>query len=291
MNNVLSVVAFCNPAVGFPTPPEQPGTDAEASTSHKPGGETEASQGAASSLGAIVKALTPLELLTKSPGLVLDHKSLIHQTSCQVNDLKSLKEIEKSKEDLIELKEKLNSAKDIEDLVGILYDDKEASNALFLMLNDVCLAEVANIDSSCGPLSDFPPNINKNVYSSIVEFGLSNCPHTMSFLVNLVTCRNKAVTTNHVLRVATLFASVCYMKNHNLDGLAKLRSLTLQVGGLTNQQLDAMADLGLAQTSRAMCDLRDIFAELGPQVMLGASSGLPEQSTIDNLDFAAEHMS
>ena len=228
--------------------------------------------------------------MTKLPGHVTDHTSLIHQTSCNIDEFRRKNLAKKSKEDLEKLKMNIISAKDVNSLIGALFDDKDASDALFLMLNDVCLAEVANINSDCGPLSDFPPDINMNVYSNIVEFGLRTCPKTLSFLVNMVTRRAEAVTPSQVLRVATLFASVCHMKNRSLSGLVKLRSLTLQVGGLTDQQLDAMAGLGLAECSRSMCNLRDMLAEVGPQVMLGASAGLPEQSTIDNLDFKSEHM-
>ena len=157
--------------------------------------------------------------------------------------------------------------------------------ALNLMMSDSCLAEISNIETRAGPLVDFPVNINENIYVSIVEFGLCKCPKLMHFLVNMVVRRGEPVLPSHVIKVATLFSSVCYNANNELNSLVKLRSLTMQVDGVTNIGLDNLSDCGLTQCARSLSNHRDLFAHIGPHVMDATAALCPYQSTIDNCDF------
>ena len=78
--------------------------------------------------------------------------------------------------------------------------------------------------------------------------------------------------------------------NKNLSALPKLRSLTLQVDGLSNFGLDMLSDQGLAQCARSLSNHRDMFADVGPRVIESTAASCPYQSTIDNCDFQSEHL-
>ena len=137
---------------------------------------------------------------------------------------------------------------------------------------------------------EFPADINENVYVNVVNYGLEKCPKLMHFLLNMIVRRGDPVLPTHVLKIATLFSSVCYSANHELSAITKLRSLTLQVDGLTNVGLDTLCDLGLTQCARSLSNHRDLFAEVGPQIINTTAAFCPYQSTIDNCDYLSEHL-
>ena len=93
-----------------------------------------------------------------------------------------------------------------------------------------------------------------------------------------------------VFKIATLFSSICYVANKELDALVKMRSLSLQVDGLSNIGLDMLSDMGLTQCARSLSNHRDMFADIGPSVMSATAACFPFQSTIDNCDFQQEHL-
>ena len=172
----------------------------------------------------------------------------------------------------------------------VLNEEKVVEEALILMMSDACLAEISSINMKVGPLVDFPADINENVYVSVVNYGLDHCPKLMHFLLNMVVRRGDPVLPSHVLKTATLYSSVCYAANHELSAITKLRSLTLQVDGLSNLGLDTLSDLGLTQCARSLSNHRDLFAEVGPQVIDSTAALCPYQSTIDNCDYLREHL-
>ena len=124
----------------------------------------------------------------------------------------------------------------------------------------------------------------------IVEHGIKECPTFMKFVINMVTRRSEPIMPSHVLKIATLFASICYAANNELNALNKLRSLTLQVDGLSNIGIDMLSDAGLAQCARSVANHRDHFADIGLEVMNSTASKFPYQSTLDNCDLQGEHL-
>ena len=65
----------------------------------------------------------------------------------------------------------------------------------------------------------------------------------------MVVRSDKSVTPTDVLRVASAVGQLSYLADRNLNGLAKLRALTLQTGGLSNDSTDVLAKLGITGTS------------------------------------------
>ena len=64
----------------------------------------------------------------------------------------------------------------------------------------------------------------------------------------------------------------------------------MQVGGLSNIGLDVMSDLGVAQCARALSNLRDVLSDAGPDVIKKTAKSFPYQSTLDNCDMQAKHL-
>ena len=234
------------------------------------------------------KLSTVVERLTRNTD-ILDHKKLLSTTSRQLDDFRQ-NDRYKTPEDFAELKQKVFSSPDLRAMLTIFNNETSVLDALNLMFSDTCSAEISRINMKSGPLVEFPSSINENLYCKTVEFGMQECPTLVNFIVNMVVRRGEPVLPSDVLKIATLYSSICYVANHDLDALVKLRSLTLQVDGLTNVGLDIMSDLGLAQCARSLSNHRDMFADVGPQVMNCTASALPYQSILDNCDLQSEHL-
>ena len=158
------------------------------------------------------------------------------------------------------------------------------------MFTDACLTEISHVDVNTGPLVDFPPSVNENVYSKVVDFAIWKCPILVKFVISLVVKRGEPILPSHVFKVATLFSSICYVANRDLDALVKIRSLLLQVDGLTNMGLDIMSDIGLGQSARSLSNHRDLLAHVGPEVLNNTAYTFPYQSILDNCDIQSEHL-
>ena len=231
-----------------------------------------------------------VQQLTRNPAVTLDHKKLLSNAASMMDTWLSPPSTSPSQEDFNKFKEKLMTARDFESLLTVLYDDPEVRTLLCGEMTDIVIAEIACIDSKKGPLSDFPPDVNSNIFVNIVEFGMSRCPRTLGLLANVAIRSRKSIMPKDVLRVANMFSSLCYIGNQDLDGLVKMRSLLLQASGTTDQAMDILSDMGLAKTSRSLNLLKDLFAEVGPRVILSTNYKLPTQSALDNIDFEKEHM-
>ena len=99
---------------------------------------------------------------------------------------------------------------------------------------------------------EFPVSVNENCYCQVVEYGMERCPRLISMVIALVVKREEPVLPKDVLRIATLFSNLCYVVNRDVNAIIKLRSLTMQVDGLTNQGLDILSDVVSDETLRSM---------------------------------------
>ena len=234
------------------------------------------------------KLSTIVERLTRNTDIV-DHKKLLSKSSKQVDDFRQ-NDRYKTPDNFAELKQKVFSSPDLRAMLTIFNNETPVLDALNLMFSDTCLAEISRINIKTGPLIDFPSSINENLYCKTVDFGMKECPTLVNFIVNMVVRRGEPVLPSDVLKIATLYSSICYIANQDLDAMVKLRSLTLQVDGLTNVGLDIMSDMGLAQCARSLSNHRDMFADIGPQVMNSTASVFPYQSILDNCDLQSEHL-
>ena len=119
---------------------------------------------------------------------------------------------------------------------------------------------------------------------------MENCPKLINMVIGMIVRREEAVLPIDVLHIATLFANLCYGINRDLDALVKLRSLTMQMDGITNLGLNILSDVGLTQCARSLSNHRDLFAEVGTEVMHSTAAKFPYSSTLDNCDLMTEHL-
>ena len=231
-----------------------------------------------------------VELLTRDTDKMVDHRKLLSNTSRQIDTFRSKDGPYHASESFQDLKKKLSSASDLRDIVAFLSEDQDATEALTEMLSDMCLAEICQIDTKRGPLVEFPSSVNENVYCKIVEQGMICCPHLITMIINLVVRKGEPVLPSHVLKIATMFSSLCHLANNNLDALVKMRSLTMQMDGLNNQGLNVLSDCGLTQCARSLSNHRDIFADVGRAVVDNTAMNFPFQSLLDNCDINSEHL-
>ena len=234
------------------------------------------------------ESTTIVERLTRNTEVV-DHRKLLSRSSQEMDDFR-MNDGYQTPSNFELIKERIGSSSDLRGLLTILHSETPLMDSLNLMFSDTCLTEISCINTKAGPMVDFPPSINQNVYCKTVEFGMKECPTLIDFVINIVVRRGAPVLPSDALKIATLFSSICYAANQDLDALVKLRSLTLQVDGLTNVGLDICSDMGLAQCARSLSNHRDMFADIGEQVMNSTASMFPYQSILDNLDFQSEHL-
>ena len=232
---------------------------------------------------------TVVELLTRDSDKSVDHRKLLSNMSRVLEEFRP-RDPYQSPDTFDDLKVKLSTASDMRDVIAFLSEDQKVSKSMTAMFSDMCLAEVSQVDVKKGPLVEFPSSINENVYCKIVEQGIKSCPHLMSLVVNLVVRKGEPVLPNSVMKVATLFSSMCYLVNHDLDAMVKIRSLVMQMDGVTNLGLNLLSDCGLSQCARSLSNHRDLFADIGSAVMDNTAASFPYQSILDNCDFQNQHL-
>ena len=237
---------------------------------------------------AETEPLSIIERLTRNTEII-DHKKLLSRSSKKVDEFR-LNDGYQTPDSFEELKRKVSTSTDLRDLLATLNKEIPVVDAFNLMFSDTCLAEISRIDSKIGPLVEFPASINQNLYCKMVEYGMDTCPGLIMFVISMVVRRGEPVLPSDVLKIATLFSSICYVVNKDLDALVKLRSLNLQVDGLSNTGLNILSDMGMAQCARSLSNHRDMFADIGPEVMNTTAALFPYQSTLDNCDFQTEHL-
>ena len=235
------------------------------------------------------KSRSFVELLTRNPEILIDHRKLMSKEAKQIDAFRVCEAYD-TPPNFEDLKEQISTATDLKGLLAVMIGDDKVNDALAAVFNDIYLGEISQINSNNSPMSEFPPSVNENIYCKIVQFGMEKCPKLVAMVIGLVVRREEPVMPKDVLRIATQFANLCYGANKDLDALIKLRSLTMQVDGITNLGMNLLADVGLTQCARSLSNHRDQFADIGTQVMHSTAATFPYQSIIDNCDLQSEHL-
>ena len=162
-----------------------------------------------------------LERLSRNTDIV-DHRKLVLSSSQKIDKFRD-KESYQTPDNFEEIKIKVSSASDLRDMLASFNDEIHVVEAFDQMFSDRCLTEISTIDVQKGPLVEFPSSINQNLYCKIVEHGICECPALMQFVISMVVRRGEPGLPSHVFRVATLFSSICYVANKDLNALVKLR--------------------------------------------------------------------
>ena len=138
-------------------------------------------------------------------------------------------------------------------------------------------------DDADGPLKHFPNNIDQNIYSDIIRYFLENVENTVSFFLNILVEKSKAVDAKDVIQMAFLLSYIAHSVSRGNDAVVKLKSLLLQKQGLTYEGLDDLAILGVTETGRSLRNQKEFLASISLDLVKSAASQYPYQSTIDNL--------
>ena len=227
--------------------------------------------------------------LTEDPNAPpLNHKDCLRQAASKLDNLRQHpEEIFINTE---EIKAALRESDDpqyiLQKLSGIdgikeYFRRKEASSRL---------EEMMLVSRIKGPLSEFPPDINSNVYSNIINFAVDHCPDILQMLLDIIVQRGKPVQEKDVLRVSFIFSSLAHGTSRVNNAVTKVKSLVLQSQGLTVNGLDKLALLGISETSRSTLNSTDLLAEVSDSILKESCKTMSSQSTVDNLDFQTHHM-
>ena len=214
------------------------------------------------------------------------NRQLLSKTASQVDAwVGELPQLECSAEELYDLKLKVSEVKSLDELVGVIFSDVKLSKAATWEVGQSMLAEIAAIAGAAGPLTEFPPDINSNIYSRVLEYGMDKLPHLTALLARLSIRSSAPVLPSDVVSISNALSNICYLANRKLDGVVKTRTFALQADGITNEGLDLLHSSGLAMTARSLNDFRDKFAEVGPRLLEKLALKHPTQTLLDNLNF------
>ena len=119
--------------------------------------------GSTSSSAGSYEKRSVVDLLTRDPNQILDHRKLLSSMSKQV-DASRPNNVYQTPPNFDLLREKLYQAADLRDIIAVMSDDKKVNESLAAMFSDMCLAEVSQIDTHKGPMVEFPASVNENVY-------------------------------------------------------------------------------------------------------------------------------
>ena len=187
-------------------------------------------------------------------------------------------------EDLAELKLKVMDAERLDQVVSVIFNEKVSSMSAAWEFAQSLTGEIAAL-SSDGPLSEFPPDVNTNIYARVCKYGMEKLPLLTTVLARISIRSSSAVLPSDVISVSNTLSNICYLANRKLDGVVKTRSFALQASGTTDEGLSLLSKAGLTVTPRHLNQFGDQFAEVGPLLLQKLSKHQPTQILLDNLNF------
>ena len=233
-----------------------------------------------------------LELLTRDPGVELDHRHILATTAKKLDRFLSARMQSASSESVEEARRKVASAVDDKSLLAGLMSDSKLVDCLAQEIVDLQVSEVAGIKG--GPLKQFPPDINKNLYAEIIEWAMKEIPISLAHIASLATRRDCPILARDVVVVASALANNTYLVNHNINAVIQLRSWTSQAEGLHDSGLDRLSACSLVSPARTLNQQKDVLAEQGAQLLVTTGSrdgnAMPRQYILDNVDINNEHL-
>ena len=89
------------------------------------------------------------------------------------------------------------------------------------------------------------------------------------------------IEPRHVISIASVYSQLAQQVDHKNNVLTKINSLQMKSDGMTDDGVDAMAKLSLAQSSRTLKTQRDMMAEVAGSLHIEELKDFPDQSTLD----------
>ena len=226
-----------------------------------------------------------VKLLIKKSGSKVNHRQLLSSTARELDDWMSALPLPNcSADEFLALKTRIMDAECLDQLVGVIINHKACAKSAAWELGQGIVGEVAMLATN-GPLSEFPPDVNHNLYARVCQMGMEKLPLLTAILARVTIRSSTSVMPSDVVLLANAVANICYLANKNLDSVMKTRTFALQASGITDDGLDLMKASGLSMTARHLNVFRDKFAEVGPKLLESLSLERPVQVLLDNLNF------
>ena len=235
----------------------------------------------------LTEAIRKLTIDTTKP---LDHKEILEDTARKLNQLRLKPTQQELCPNICELQSSLQGCRSEEDVAKLVWSFPSIQKRLASLSNSKLLEQVLSLGfKQDNPLSNFPPDMNKNLYKEIVDFALLHSEDLLLTLLTLTVKHEKPVEPKDVVQLAFLFATLAEFVSSDNSVMKKTKSISLKSCGLTNQGLDSLAAVGAAVTSRSYRNDRDMLAGVSEEVAKQyAKKGVP-QFTYDNMDLQINH--
>ena len=231
---------------------------------------------------------TTQELLSKDPGVVLDHRQILNTTAKKLDKFLTERLQSASPECVEVAKSRVTEAMDERSLLASLMSDSKLAESLASEVVDLQVSEVASIKG--GPLAQFPPDVNQNLYSAIVEWAMEHTPISLAHAAGLATRRDRPILPRDIVVVASALANNTYLVNHNINAVIQLRSWISQAEGLHDMGLDRLSACNLVSPARTLNQQKDVLTEQGQQLVVTSGKKMPRHYVLDNVDIGGEHL-
>ena len=107
-----------------------------------------------------------VELLSRDPEVDLDHRKLLSNEAKKIDNFRP-KDAYESPANFEEWKQKIADAADLKEVFTLVSEESKVNDGLAVLFSDIILAEVSQINSNCGPMEEFPPSVNENIYCRV----------------------------------------------------------------------------------------------------------------------------
>ena len=134
------------------------------------------------------------------------------------------------------------------------------------------------------PLGSFPPDVNSNIYSDIMNLALDKAEDAILLLTAISKKHEDPISAKDVVHLSYSFSTLAEAASSKNMALKKLKSLSLRTSGLTNSGLDSFSSIGVAETSRSCRNDRDELASISEDIVKKHAKKHVPQFTFDNLD-------
>ena len=238
-----------------------------------------------------LKVIEAVKNLTIDAKKKVDHSDILANSARKLHTARSSYQTKtRISSDLNMLKAKLCTAKSEEELMKTLWENSPFKTKFKSLVNSELLEQLLHLCSlPNNPLTKFPMDVNRNIYSDIIDLGLDHAPDFLHLLVDLVVKLENPIMEKDTIKIAFLFAHICNSVNYKCNAMLKLRSASLKCNGLTNVGLDCHGRVGLTESARAFRNDRDFMASINDEVFKSYAETMMAQFTFDNLDIQVNH--
>jgi hypothetical protein len=228
--------------------------------------------------------------LTKDPSKQLNHKDLLENSARKLNELRLKTSSQQLCPNVAELQSSLHVCKTGEEIAQVVWSCPSIQKILADLFSSKLLEQVLSLGlKKDNPLSNFPPDLNKNLYQEIIDFAFIHATDLLLTLLTLTVKHESPIEAKDVVHLAFLFATLAEFVSSDNNVMKKTKSIALKSSGLTNQGLDSLSSVGAAVSSRAFRNERDMLAGASEEIAKQYAKKGVAQYCFDNMDLQVNH--